>query len=382
MQIFEDNNNISPIYHRALSLVIGKNFVNQQIGNIHAKQQQNGGELSNRRRELLAVEEEANKNKIIEEHGQTHFKTQMMAQFFARVTKQVNKEFDNKENLYNNILDIENEAASIMEILSLKAASIKRIVPLVESLPWLATELINLVNKPQYRKNADIQVTDASLALSYIGLDNLKLVMPTFILKHWLPKSTNPYPLIKRKLWNDSLSIALASSVLAEDEGLDTFTAFTAGMLSNIGFLAVTRCFLNTYNSLYKKELRSAYENRDKKLHDIMVEFDSSPNLLLEQLISRSSKIAADMVELMRFDRLQITEAMFDLAYATEIKKMCPIAQIVLKAKAYITFRSLSSEKLIDEDEAQKLLSFVNLTQDNLTLLKKRDIDHIKLQFN
>ena len=57
------------------------------------------------------------------------------------------------------------------------------------------------------------------------------------------------------------------------------------------------------------KSLRAAYENKDKRLHDVLVELNVSPELLLEQLVQRSSKVAADIVELMRFDRLQITES-------------------------------------------------------------------------
>ncbi len=381
MQIFEDNKLVSPIYSRALSLTISKDFADQKNGKIYVAKHQNS-EQHNRRRELLAVEEETNKNKIIEAHGQEHFKTQVMNKFFSRVTAQVNKEFDNKENLYTNVLKIEDAAPSIMEILAVKAASINRITPLAKALPWLCTELINLVNKPQYRKRSDVQVTEPNLALSYVGLDNLKLVMPTFMLKHWLPTSTAPYPLMKRKLWNDSLSIALASQLLAKEQGLDEFTAFTAGMLSNLGLLAVTRGFLNTYSELYKEELRAAYENKDKRLHDVLVGFDVSPELLLEQLIQRSSKVAADMVELMRFDRLQITEVLFDLAYAVNIKHMCPIAKLVTKAKAYIAFRSLAKEDLISTEEAKILLTAGQLTTSDIALLKKSDIDHIKLIFN
>jgi hypothetical protein len=380
MQIFEDNPIISPIYHRALRLVISKDFAVQKNGK-HQITPQQDGEQHNRRRELLEVEEETNRTKIIEEHGLSHFKEQMMAQFYGRVLKKVNQEFDNKENLYNNILKVEDAAASIMELLSVKAASIKRIIPLIQALPWLADALVDLVNKPQYRKRADVQVTDASLAISYIGLDNLKLVVPTFILKHWLPTTTSPYPLMKRKLWNEGLSIALASSVLAEQEGLDPFAGFSAGMLSNFGLIAVTRCFVNTYNDIYKSELREAYETRDKRLHDVMVEFDSSPQLLHEQLLTRSSLISAEMVELMRFDRLPITEIMFDLAHTTDIKKMCPLARIITKAKTYVTFRSLAKEELIDNEEALALFSAVNLNKKNTSLLKKSDIDHIKLQF-
>ena len=59
---------------------------------------------------------------------------------------------------------------------------------------------------------------------------------------------------MKRKLWNDSLSVALATRVLAEQQGIDWYRAFTAGMLSNIGILAVSRCFLqNLTNFIIKK---------------------------------------------------------------------------------------------------------------------------------
>jgi HD-like signal output (HDOD) protein len=380
MKIFNNNDTVAPIYQRALSLSMSKEFAEQVNGSTSVISKQNS-EQQNRRRELLDVEEQANKDRIISEHGQSHFKTQIMSQFYARVTAKVNNEFDNKENLYANVLNIEDAAPAIMEVLSVKASSIKRISPLVTSLPWLATELINLVNKPQYRKRADVQVNDSNLALTYIGLENLKLVMPTFMLKHWLPNSTAPFALMKRKLWNDALSIALASQVLAKEKGLDPFTAFAAGMLSNIGLLAVTRCFLKTYNEMYKLELKAAYDARDKKLHNVLVEFEMSPELLHEQLISRSSKVAADLVELMRFDRLGITESLFDLAYTDNFKELSELAKVVVKAKAYIAFRSLAKEDLINNDESKALLKSAYLTPQEMALLKKSDIDHIKLQF-
>lgn len=381
MLIFEENELVSPIYSRALSLTIGKDFAHQQVGKVYVAKQQDS-EQTNRRRELLAVEEESHKNKIIEAHGKNHFKLQVMQKFFTQVNTAVNATFDNKENLYSNVLKIEDAAPAILEVLAVRAASINRITPLTKSMPWLADEVVKLVNKPQYRKRADVQVSDPSLALSYIGLDNLKLVMPTFILKNWLPISTAPHPLMKRKIWNDSLAIAMASSLLAKKEGLDTFTAFTAGMFSNIGILAVTRSFLSIYSDLYTRELKNAYESRDKKLHDIMLEFEAAPDLLLEQLITRSSQVCGDLVELMRFDRLRITEAMFDLAYTPDINKMCPLAQIIAKAKAFVAYRSLAREELIDEDEAKLLFTAVQIKQSDIDLLKRSDIDHIKLNFN
>ena len=381
MRIFENNQAVTIIYQRATSLSISKDFAEAQSGKVPMVSHQ-GSEQENRRRELLSVEVKAQQEKIIAEHGEEHFRNQTQQSFFNRVRTKINSDFDNKEHLYHHVLGIEDACPAIIDILSARAASVNQIKDLAASLSWLSTDLVSLVNKPQYRKRADVKVTDAKLALSYIGLDNLKLVMPTFTLKHWLPTSTAPYGLMKRKLWNDSLSIALASRTLAKAHGLDEFTAFTNGMLSNIGRLAVTRCYLTTFSDMYKKELRDAFDNKDKRLHNILSKIEASEELLLEQLMMRSSQLSADLIEQMNFKRLNITEPAFDLAYTESFDKMHPIAQVVAKAKAYIAYRALAKEGLIDEAESQKLLGAVHLTADEITLLKKSDIDHIKLNFN
>ncbi|WP_286234585.1 HDOD domain-containing protein [Thalassotalea sediminis] len=381
MKLFENNDNIAPIYQKAIALTIGKEYVDSDhtITSVISKQ---NSEQENRRRELLAVEEKAKQERLIEEHGKNHFKHQMMSKFFTTVNTHVNNAFDQKESLYTDVLQIEDAAPDIMEILAVKAASVKRIAPLVNSLPWLADELVNLVNKPQYRKRADVQVTEPNLALTYVGLENLKLVMPTFMLKHWLPTSTSPFGLMKRKLWNDAVTIALASQALAKFHHQDTFTAFSAGMFSNIGLMAVTRCFIQIYNDLHKEALKDAFDNKDKRLHDVLVEFDLSPELLHQQLISRSATVSADLVELMRFDRLMITEPVFDLAYTDDFSAMTDIAKLVAKAKAYVMYRNLAADEMISSSEAKSLLSSVKLTKAEIAHLKKTDIDHIKLTFN
>ncbi len=381
MELFENNPTVDTIYQRAISLSICKDFAEKQSGKIPTINHQ-GSEQENRRRELLSVEVKAQQEKIIAEHGEEHFRKQTMQAFFGRVANKINNDFDNKEHLYHHILGIDDACPAILDILSTRAASVNQIKDLAASLSWLSVDLINLVNKPQYRKRADVQLTDAKLALSYIGLDNLKLVMPTFTLKHWLPSTTAPYGLMKRKLWNDSLSIALATRALAKEYQLDEFTAFTAGMLSNIGRFAVTQCYLNTFHELHKQELRQAFENKDKRLHNILSKVEASKSLLLSQLAMRSAKLSADLIERMNFNHLAITEAIFDLAYAVDLDKMHPIAQIVAKAKAYVDFRTLTKDELIDDDERKALLNAVNLSPAEITLLKKADIDHIKLTFN
>ena len=351
MQIFNNNKNVSLIYARALSLAMNSETI---LPNSNVK------EISEKK----------------------SYNTKVMDAFFNKVTKKINEEFSNNSHLYHNALLIEDVTPAIMDILSVRAASIKRIATLVNTLPWLGNDLIAFVNKPQYRKNSEIRVKTPNLALSYIGLDNLKLVMPTFFLKHWLPTNSASFPLIKRNLWKNSLSTALATQKLAKKYGLDEFTAFSAGLLSNLGLLAVSQGFLNVYNELYERELNIAYRRNNKKLHTALTTLDMSPQLLLEHITQHSSSISADIVKLMGFKYLRVTETITELSSASHINELSPLAKIVVQAKAFIAFRNLAKEKLITTEEAKTLLSAAKLTNSDIALLKKSNIDHIKLNFS
>jgi hypothetical protein len=381
MQFFESNDLTSTIYHRAMSLYISKEFAHTQKGEIYIAKYQES-EQAHRRRELLDVEQKTNNEKMLQQYGEAQFVAQVTKKFYDKLSQKITTEFNNKENLFSQRLKIESAASDILELLAVNAASIKRITPLASSLPWLANELLTLVNKPQYRKRSTIKVSDSSLAVSYVGLENLKMVMPTFILKHWLPTSTEPFPTLKRKIWQDSLSIGMASRVLAKYHDLNEYDAFTAAMLSNIGVFAICRSYTELQQDMHQADLKEAYDKRDKVLHDALTKMGNDPELLFESLIKYSSQLAADMVELMRFEHLRITETIFDLAHTDNLSKMSDLAQIIIKAKAYVVYRNLSKDELIDDDEAKNWLSSSGINMKEITLLKRADIDHIKLKFD
>jgi hypothetical protein len=380
MQIFLEKEEVSTIYQRMLSLHISKEFARDQKNDFITALTQDS-EQENSRRELLPVEAKAKKEKIIALHGEQHFRAQINNQLYSKILAQLNQDLTDTERLYYHILRVDDASVAILDLLAVRAASISRIKPLVNTLSWLSDDLIRLVNKPQYRKRADVQIHNVNVALSYVGLDNLKLLMPTFILKHYLPNSTMPFSLMRRKLWNDSLAIGLATSTLAEQQGLDNYTAFTTGLFSNLGLLTVTRCFFNAYNKVHAFEVKKAFENKDRRLHDILLSIKPDASILLNQLTQHSARIGAELVEQMNFERLLITEPLFDLAYITNFTKMHPIAQLTTKAQGYVTFRNLAKEGLINSDEAKKLLASAKLTPDDIALLKKSDIDHLKLKF-
>lgn len=380
MQFYKKNKTVSTIYHRAICLSISNEFAQQQKAEIFSAQLQNDKQQTFRR-ELLAVEQEANHEKIVEQHNKMHFKHEVTHKLLDKVYAQITEELSDKDALFSDVLKVAPQTCEILEVLSVKAASLKRITPLVADLPWLSNDLLSLVNKPQYRKNSEIQVNKPNLAVSYVGLDNLKTIMPTFIFKQWLPNSSSAFPMMKRKLWQDSLATALASKVLAKNEGFDEYQAFTAGMLSNIGIIAIQKIFTKVYNSIHQADLKEAYINRDKHLHDTLNEIEVTPEFILEIISTHSSQLTSDIIELMQFKRLYITNAMHEISSNTERKSMTKLSQILIKAKSYIAFRNLAKERIITTEESKSWLSHAGLTAKEVSLLKKSDIDHIKLNF-
>lgn len=381
MQIFVSSESLLPTYQKAMSLYLGKEFAQRSMGMNFVTPAQDS-EQHSRRRELLEVEQKAQQKQLLNELSEQKFADYVEQQLIDQVRSAMNQQLDSPEFVYQQLLKIDNAAPDMLDLLSVRAASIKRITPLAASLTWLAEDLVKLVNKPQYRKRSDVQVHDPKLAVSYIGLDNLKLVLPTFVLKHWLPHSTAPFTLMKRKIWNDSIALSLASQALANQQGGHEFAVFCAGMLSQIGILAITRCFIQQFNDIHQTQLKQAYADKDKRLHNVLVKLEPSAELLLYFLMERSYPISAQLVEQMNFKYLPLTEPMFDLAYTTDINKLHPIAKTLVQAKAYVDFRSLAKEGLIDNDEAKRLFAGVKLSSAQINQLKKTDIDHLKLQFN
>jgi hypothetical protein len=380
MKIFSLTPDSQSIHQRAMSLYLGKDYALQFIGSgkLNARQE---SEQENRRRELLAVEQQAQREKLLAEHAKAQFKEHITVKIDRTFTSRLLQLLDSPEKLYQSVLQVNQAAPDALELLSLNAASLKRVTPLIKSVPWLAQELVHLVNKPQYRKRADVIVQDPALAVNYLGIENLQLTLPTFMLKRWLPVSTQPFPLLKRKLWNDSFAIGLATKNLAEAANIDSFTAFTAAMFSNIGYFTVTRCYLALFQDIHSKALRKAFENKDKRLHDVLLTIKPPADVLLNLLVEKSHLLSAQLVEMMQFERLAITEPLFDIAYIDDIDKMHPIAQLIIKAKAYVDCRSLQQDNLLTDEEKQQCYQLVRITEADLALLRKADIDHLKLSF-
>jgi hypothetical protein len=184
---------------RAHDLFISHNFAQQQLGYIHTLEINYGEKIP--QRTMLEVEIAAAAKR--KESSTSHHKYIAKASNHLHqiIETSIQKQMDDIDNIYHEIVGIQDAVPTILDILGVKSASVGRLEPLVNELSWLGRDLVSLVNLPQYRKQSTkgttVKVDTPALALRYLGLENLQMVIPTFAMRHWMPHDTSPFPLLK-----------------------------------------------------------------------------------------------------------------------------------------------------------------------------------------
>lgn len=370
------------IFGRYHDLLIGQQFAQQQIGYIHTLDINYGEPFPVRT--LLAVEEVAAKAREKQDNKNHQFIADVNSDLHQQIESEIDSRLADTEYIYKEIIQIQDNIPAILDILATKAASVGRLDPLISDLPWLGEDILKLINLPQYRQDKDpkksVRVENVSLALRYIGLDNLKLILPTFSLKHWTPHSTEPFKMMKRKLWETGMATGIAAKKLAEFNGENTNHAFVLGMYHSIGNLALIRLYLRTFDALWEKNARTARENGEKDRHAALGELAPDPLFLRNLLVEKGPTSSLDLIDHMAFKYLPIKMAMQEIAERRPFLTCCSLAQTVMKGRAYSYYKFLQKHVLIEPDEAKSLFTYHHFNANELKLLASTSLNNLQLR--
>jgi hypothetical protein len=366
-------------------VLISHNFAQQQIGYIHTLNIHYGDDIP--QRTMLDVEiAAANKR---QEQNTSHLKYVAKASNHVHqvIEAAIDKKKEDLEQLYYEVVGIQDTVPTILDILAVRSASVGRLEPLVNDLSWLGRDLVSLVNLPQYRKQSAkgtaVKVDSPALALRYLGLENLQLVIPTFAVRHWMPHATDPFPLLKRKLRDLSMSTAIAARQIAEVTDVNPQHAFTLGMLVDVGKVAVTRLYLRTFDQVWQNKVMIAREKNHKDLHTALMELSPDPLFLRNLLLHESPLLSAQLIEKMAFRYLPFNAVMEELiAFDTELGEfdaLMPLTKTIKQAQGYAQYLQLKESHLIEEDEAQMLFDSLHMDANLLSTLAKCSYQTLQL---
>ena len=370
---------------RAHDLLLGHSFAHQQIGFINTLDIDYGEPM--KQRTLLEVEIAAQNVRQQSSTAHHKYRAQASEQLHKVIETAIYKQLNDIDAVIKSTIGIEDSVATIIDILAVKSASVGRLEPLVNDLSWLGRELVTLVNLPYYRnqrsKNTSVKVDSPALALRYIGLNNLQLVIPTFAVRHWMPHSTEPFSLLKRRLRDSAMANAIAAQKIAQINNVNDIHAFTLGMLLDVGRIALVRLYLKTFEQVWQRKIQIAREENQKNLHTALLELQPDPLFLTTLLSNKSIAVSAKVIDKMAFKYLPFKGVMQQLENGVDKGDTpLPLTEVMLKARCYSQYLNLKEHQLIEPDELATWFSYFKFTKTELKTLQTSNFTNLAIQID
>lgn len=341
-------------------------------------------EQSDARRKLLRVEKQAMRDKQLNQRSHQSFVNSIREMLHGEIVERLEKRLEDPDELFHEVLGFDDRLPELLDLLSTKACSISHIERSAASMPWLYDELIKLINTPKYRrydaKGKVVVVESLKVALSFLGVENLKMIIPSIALRRCLPQITDPFPEIKNKIQEAAIGTAMSCKRLAQVSDVDEYTTFILGMLHDLGKIVVVRLFFKLFDEVQREALIEAQNGRKRDEHLALGEIQPSDDFISRLIDQYSYPLSANFIEIMNFKRLFVATAMNEFAENKAVIHMTPFGKVLSQAVAYNRYRTLKLSKMISMDEAKEFLRQFHFPKGALSVLKNTDLRELDLE--
>lgn len=338
------------------------------------------------RRVLLEVEQRAHFKKDRSGENKLAISHKARTEISDRVIERIMPQLADTDYMYGSVLECPDAIPACLDILQVRTASIGRIYPLIADMSWISKNILHIVNMPQYRNpnnpDVDVKVTNLRLAMSYLGIDNLKIVIPSAAIRNFIPRSTEPFTLLKRKMWDATLSCALSCQSLARQTETDAFSAFCAGMFYYLGHLAIIDLYLSTFNELKASRLEVLRKEGLHQEHEMLYDVVPDEEVVCDLLFTHARELSLRLLEKMEFKRLFITPSLKELLDHDGENTLSERAQLIQQGVAYSQYRMLERHSLITNIEAGKWFKSIKLDKNKLKKLQTVRLNRLNLSFD
>jgi hypothetical protein len=271
----------------------------------------------------------------------------------------------------------------LLDLLAAKEVNLVRLRPLIDDSSWLVSELTAMINSPSSRhrrtNRGNIQVSDLKLILNYIGVENLRLLVPYFCLRHWLPSGNANVLWAARKLWRYSIISAIAAKALGQLHSKNVSLVYTCALLNQLGSAVVLNCGARMFEKHWRTWLQEASHSRDKEVYDAILATEFPANEIFTQVMHHGQKYSWQLLSLQSFDDSPITQVLKELDVKYHFSELSPEAAIVAKASCYAKVYLLEELKLIEHQEKRVMFDYYEFSQDELACLKSLNFRKLDL---
>jgi len=316
-------------------------------------------EQSYARRELLHVEKVAIASKRVKFADDAAYKEKVKGFLHKLIAEEMAEHVTFTGDIFSKTLNLNDALSPLLDTLSVRAASISKIEPHVCDVPWLHDDLLQTVNTPTFRRKDArgkvIVVESLRTALSFLGIENLRLLIPSLILKRAMPQVTDPYPLFKQKMSQYGIGTGVTSMHLSTFNTINSTQSYTLGMLSYLGRCAIVRLYFRLFNKVQRHLLEECVRNQEQRRHDALVSITPSIEHIISLQDIYADTLSADLIEHMLFKRLFIAGAMRDVASGNPAQDRS-LAKTLIQARLYTKVRMMHQVRATEVDEIKPMI--------------------------
>ncbi|AZG34933.1 MULTISPECIES: HDOD domain-containing protein [Shewanella] len=355
-------------------LIVGKHKANAMPDELSVELEQSANKLDIERQALkVRLEKQAKEKNVFLEVS-------------AQLTHTVNHAIEHQLAHPQMVLEASGISESqilLLDLLLHSDLNINRLRPIIESISWLSRDLINLINSPasghRRPKHTDVQVTDIKLVLNYIGIENLRLLIPYFCLRHWLPSGNANLLWITRKLRRYSMVSAIAAQTLAELHNEAPSLAYSCALMYQFSTSIILSQSGHMFDNTWGTWLREASHSGEKQVYDAIMATDFPAQAVLDQVIQHSHRLNWQLLTLLKFEDSPITLVLKELDHDYHFTELSADAAIVAKASCYAKVLLLEEQQQIDPQEKRIMFDYYQFSDQELIRLKGQNFRKLDL---
>ncbi|WP_017446109.1 HDOD domain-containing protein [Gayadomonas joobiniege] len=341
------------------------------------------GDFSQEVSSFLAVDMKAKKSRDNEKKALESRKQKLSDELHQTIYDLMGQAVPDTQGLYEKTVAINDALPALLDLLSVRAASVSRIEPLVKEIRGLEGDLIQFINLPGYRKENNgqpVKVDNIRVALSFIGIENLKLVVPCLVMRRLLPASTEPFTLLKRKIWEFNLAAAISSRRLAQFYEVDDAGVFVASLFQGLGQIAVSKLYFNLFEEVRRDALETARKAVQKEDYQALLMIEPDGQALKNLILEFSENISLDLVDYMQLKRLAVSKIMHPQTDKNERPEQSRARQALFKGTAYGRYKMLHRHKLLSTTEAKVYIRECKLNSSEIKVLNQLSMTRLNLR--
>ncbi|RLV58128.1 HDOD domain-containing protein [Parashewanella curva] len=248
---------------------------------------------------------------------------------------------------------------------------------LIEKIAWLKNDLINLVNSPSFRhfrgQGSDVKVSDLKLVLNYIGLEQVRLLIPYYCMRSWLPRKHSTSSIITRRIWRFANVASIAARALAKHHNQDPCVIFSVCLGHFMGAATVIERCSQVFESIRGDWLRQAQEDRDKLVYDAILATPFPKESVCLNVIKYGSQLNWKILQELDIENSSLFQYLSEMDQKLSYRGMSLPAAIATKSIIFAKLLLLQEQNMLKPKEKRLMFDYYEISKEELSTLRNQN---------